>query len=62
MTQINELLEKYIEGKDLDRHEILEQIYLPTAVVPFENNADNLAWYAFTKDWQKSRSPCHPQR
>ena len=36
------LLEKYIEGKDLDRYKILEEIYSPTAIVSFIINADNV--------------------
>lgn len=36
------LLEKYVEGKDLDRYKILESIYRSNAVVSFEIEADNI--------------------
>ena len=37
-----ELLEKYIVGKDLDRHKILEEIYCLNAIVSIEIEADNI--------------------
>lgn len=40
--KITELLEKYIEGKDLDRYKILEKIYCQAATVSFEIVADNI--------------------
>ena len=42
MNNISNLLEKYIEGKDLDRHSLLEEIYCPNAVVSFKIEADNI--------------------
>lgn len=41
-NKITELLAKYVEGKDLDRHKILEEIYCQTATVSFEIIADNI--------------------
>ncbi len=41
-NKITKLLEKYVEGKDLDRYQILEDIYCQTATVSFEIVSDNI--------------------
>lgn len=41
---ITKLLEKYIEGKDLDRYKILEDIYCPDAIVSFEIKPDTITF------------------
>ncbi len=38
------LLEKYIEGKDQDKFKILEEIYLPDAQVAFEIQTDTISF------------------
>lgn len=40
------LLEKYAEGKDRDKFEILEEIYMPNAKVTFEIESDTLSFPA----------------
>lgn len=39
-----DLLEKYIAGKDQDKFEILEEIYLPNAQVAFEIQTDTISF------------------
>ena len=42
IEKISDLLEKYIQGKDLDKYQILEEIYCSTAIVSFEIKAGNI--------------------
>ncbi len=44
ITSAKALLEKYVEGKDLDKHEILEEIYLSSARVLFRIESGNISF------------------
>lgn len=43
MTSIN-ILEKYVEGKDKDKYQILEEIYADNAIVQFEIHSDQISF------------------